>query len=84
MLLRVYQEIEASQGSLNLNDLKRRLGIERSVLDGMIQVLVQSGYLVREDVSNAADNFTCGGCSLTCTDPINYALVAKIHKTGLE
>ncbi len=45
MLKQVLAELESAGSALNLNDLSRRLGIERSALEGMVAYLVQKGKL---------------------------------------
>ena len=76
MLSRIMNEIESAHGSININELKIKLGIERSALEAMIQLLVHSGYLVNDDTPNSTDDCSCGGCSTTCFDPTNYKLIA--------
>ena len=68
MLRKVLDEVEAARAPLDLNELSRRLDLDRSVLEGMIQFWVRKGRLVddaaiagRATVACAAHG--CGGCA---------------------
>ena len=68
MLWQVLHAVEAAQAPLDLNELSRRLDVERSVLDGMIQFWVRKGRLVDDaatagQVTDACAAHGCGGCS---------------------
>jgi len=67
MLKQVLQEVEAAQGPLDLNELSRRLNVERSTLDGMIQFWVRKGRLV-DDLVESDSVCATGGCS-GCSGP---------------
>jgi len=45
MLSRILKEFEGAEGPLDLNELSRRLGVERSALNGMLEYLVRKGKL---------------------------------------
>lgn len=45
VLRRVLQELEMAQGPVDLSDLGRKLGVERSALEGMIAFWVRKGRL---------------------------------------
>jgi len=45
MLSRIIDEFRKSSGLLDLNELSQRLGVEKSALDGMLQLLVRQGKL---------------------------------------
>lgn len=83
MLNRVLQEIESTQGALTLNDLSRKLGIERGVLDGMIQFWVRKGRLLDEDAVDSAAGQGCSGgsCGTSCVGPAECTFVAKMPKS---
>jgi hypothetical protein len=83
MLNQVLQEIESTQGTLTLNDLSRKLGIERGVLDGMIQFWVRKGRLLDEDAVDSAASLECSGgsCGASCVGLAECAFVAKMPKT---
>lgn len=79
MLNRVLQEIESTQGALNLSELSRKLNIDRGVLDGMIQFWVRKGRLVDDDTVDAeCSSSTCGD---SCTGLASCTFVAKMPKT---
>ena len=56
----VLREFENARGDITLAELARKLGVERSALDGMIQLLVRKGRL--REVGGADDG--CAGCGL--------------------
>ena len=45
MLAQIIDEFKRADGLLDLNELSRRLGVERSALEGMLQLLVRQGKL---------------------------------------
>ena len=55
-LSRILKEFRDTDGPINLNELSQRLGVERSALDGMLDLLVRQGKL-RE-----IDSFGCASC----------------------
>ncbi|MEA3327029.1 MAG: FeoC-like transcriptional regulator [Chloroflexota bacterium] len=82
MIIQILHEIKTAKGSLNLNDLKNKLGIDRSALEGMIQHLVRTGHLVDEEAKAA----TCGiseRCGTNCTGLATCPFVAKMPKIYL-
>ncbi len=87
MLWKVLQEVEAAQGLLDLNELSRRLDIDRSALDGMIQFWVRKGRLV-EDTGHgnaaACAGHGCGGCASGQSCPFTMKLPRTISLVRLE
>ena len=83
MLDQVLQEIETAQSAQNLGDLSRKLGIERSALDGMIQFWMRKGRLIDDDAVETQVRAVCsiGSCGASCTGTSNCAFVAKMPKT---
>ena len=83
MLNQVLHEIKSTQGVLSLSDLSRKLAIERSALDGMIQFWVQKGCLIDDNAAEIAAGEVCatGSCGGSCAGPANCAFVAKMPKT---
>jgi hypothetical protein len=88
MLWKVLHEVERAQGPLDLNELSRRLDIERSALDGMIQFWVRKGRLVDDSAGAgcatvACANHGCGGCAsgqgcpFTMTMPRTLSLIRR-------
>ncbi|MFC1871538.1 FeoC-like transcriptional regulator [Chloroflexota bacterium] len=45
MLARIITEFRNADGIMDLNELGRRLGVERSALEGMLELLVRQGKL---------------------------------------
>lgn len=56
MLSRILREFKEAGGAIDLAELSRRLGVEPSALDGMLEVLVKQGKL----------NYLCAGASGVC------------------
>lgn len=83
MLHRVLQEIEAAQGSINLTELSRKLAVERSALDGMIQYWVRKGRLKddRQQEELTLTACTTGSCGGSCPGPQGCPFVMKLPKT---
>lgn len=83
MLNQVLHEIQNAKHGLNLNDLSRKLDVDRGALDGMIQFLVQKGRLVDDDLeestSCAAD--AVGSCGSSCEGPDNCSYIMDMPKT---
>ncbi|KPK47489.1 MAG: hypothetical protein AMJ77_02955 [Dehalococcoidia bacterium SM23_28_2] len=61
MLSRIIEELEKARGPLNLDELSRRLGVQRSALDGMIETLVRKGRLREVELGEAPP--MCAGCA---------------------
>ena len=83
MLHQVLQEIEAAQGSMNLNELSRKLAIERSALEGMIQYWVRKGRLIDDAHANAgaASGCSTGACGGSCSGPQGCPFIIKLPQT---
>jgi hypothetical protein len=81
MLWRVLREVEAAHGPIDLNELSRRLDVDRSVLDGMIQFWVRKGRLV-DDAARAGE-VACArhGCSVSCTGAQSCPFTMKTPRT---
>ena len=64
MLARIIDELKKADGALDLNELSRHLGVERSALDGMLELLVRQGKLRKVSAGTEA----CGHCAgrLSC------------------
>lgn len=83
MLYRILQEIESAKGSVNLNELSHKLGVERGALEGMIQFWVRKGRL-RDDSQPAEiplSSCTSGGCGSSCSGPQGCPFVMQLPKT---
>lgn len=83
MLNQVLQEIKFAQSALILSDLSRKLGVERSALEGMIQFWVRKGRLRDDDADLAAVTSTCSppNCDGSCLGIEVCPFVVKTPKT---
>ena len=83
MLNQVLQEIKFAQSAQNLRDISRKLSIERSALDGMIQFWVRKGRLRDDDADLAAMTRTCSlpSCDSSCIGIGVCPFVVKVPKT---
>jgi DNA-binding HxlR family transcriptional regulator len=61
MLSQILQELERADGVIDLNELSRRLGVQRSALDGMIETLVRKGRLRQVEVGETPP--LCASCA---------------------
>ncbi len=83
MLQQVLQEVESAPGAVNLNDLARKLGIERSALDGIIQFWVRKGRLRDDELEAETSPDTCssGTCKNSCPGPKDCSFVMTMPRT---
>jgi len=82
MLQQVLQEIKQAQGPVNLNDLARKLGVERSALEGMIQFWVRKGRLTDDILEAETPHDVCESmCSNSCPGPSKCAFVMSMPRT---
>jgi hypothetical protein len=82
MLIQVLREIKTSQSTLNLDDLGRKLGVERSALQGMIDYWVRKGRLQDDqEMAITPDICTSVGCAGSCTGSRNCSFKVKMPKT---
>lgn len=84
MLQQVLTEIKASQGTIRLDELSRKLSIAPSALEGMINFLVQKGHLRDEEKHEEALLCEVGSvCSSgsTCPGPQACPFVMKMPRT---
>ncbi len=89
MLWKVLHEVESAQISLDLNELSRRLDVDRSVLDGMIQFWVRKGRLVDNAASAgqataACAAHGCGGCGGGCPFPMQMPRTISLKSPASE
>jgi hypothetical protein len=89
VLRQVLQELEMAQGPISLEELSRRLDIDRDALRGMIEFWVRRGRLQNYDDAMAAalaacPTGSCSGCRLGPQDcsfatnmPRMYSLVRQ-------
>ncbi len=78
MLSRILKGFEQARGPLDLNELSRRMGVERSALDGMLEFLVRKGKL--REVGSGTE--TCAHCAgrLSCAQLQMGNLIGKSYE----
>jgi DNA-binding IclR family transcriptional regulator len=67
VLSRIIKELERAGGAIDLNELSRRLGVQRSALDGMIETLVRKGRLREVEVGEPPPMCASCGKRSACT-----------------
>lgn len=81
MLNQVLYEIQQASGPMTINELSRKLGIESSALQGMIDFWVRKGRL-RDDDALVADDAACGGsCGGSCFGLTACPFTAKMPRS---
>ena len=63
MLSQIVKEFKESGGTIDLVELSRKLGVEPSALNGMLETLVRQGRLQK---TCAAGGGSCGGSCQSC------------------
>jgi len=83
VLHQVLQEIEAAQGAVNLNELSRKLGVERGALVGMIQYWVRKGRLKDDSQAEEIPLNSCASsaCGHSCPGPQGCPFVMQLPRT---
>ncbi len=81
LLRRILHELESAEGPVDLNDLSRTLGVERSALDGMISYLIDKGRLA--ETSAAAIVGWCDSyeCAASCRGAQSCQLITKLPRS---
>jgi DNA-binding IclR family transcriptional regulator len=74
-ILKLFREID---GPLDLPELARRLGTERSALEGMLETLVRQGKLREVDPGSEACSMCAG--RLSCAHLQAGALMGKVYE----
>jgi len=64
MLSQILRQLDNAEGPLDLNGLARRLEVQPSALEDMIQFLVRKGHLREIECEDAA---ACAACPLRST-----------------
>jgi hypothetical protein len=80
MLHAILHEIQTASGPVTMQQLSRKLGVQPSALEGMIQFWVQKKRLVIDDgMGGASEISVCGGktCFHSCPGPAQCPLVSK-------
>ena len=82
MLQRILNEFESAAGGISINELGRRLGVERSALEGMIGYLVRKGIL-RDEAAAAMECRPEGSVCASCVKHCPFAAVKTPHSYTL-
>ena len=78
MLSQILHEYKKSGGAISLDGLSRKLGVERSALEGMLETLVRQGRL-REIANQSA---ACGAChGGSCAGCASHKVSANMGKS---
>jgi hypothetical protein len=83
MLSQIVKELKESGGTIDLAELSRRLGVERSALDGMLEVLVRQGKL-NHLCLGAISGGICGGSCQSCGYYRPGANMGMVYKLVLK
>jgi len=92
VLRQVLQEMEMAQGPISLEELSRRLDIDRDALRGMIEFWVRRGRLQNHDEAitatlAACPTGSCSGCRLgpqDCSSATNMPRVYSLVRQQSE
>lgn len=84
MLRELLRLVETAEGPISLADLGRRLGVDATVLDGMLQYWVRKGRLVMDGhsggVACTGGCASMGGCG-SCSGVTSCPFVARLPIT---
>lgn len=78
MLSKILKAFRETEEPLDLSELSRRLGTERSALEGMLETLVRQGKL-REIEPGSAECSHCAG-RLSCAHLKSAKLMGKVYE----
>jgi hypothetical protein len=78
MLSEILKAFRETNGPLDLNELSRRLGTERSALEGMLETLVRQGKL-REIEPGSSECSHCAG-RLSCAHLKAGNLMGRVYE----
>jgi hypothetical protein len=83
MLQQVLKEFEAAQGSISVSALSRKLGIEPSMLEAMLEFLVRQGSLQdsKQLIQQSEGSCSSGSCGKSCHGPQKCSFVANMPRT---
>jgi hypothetical protein len=82
MLKQLLKEIAKADSAIDLNELSRKLDVDRSALEGMIAYLVQKGKLRDDEKAQAVATGSCGSGSCdSCCGAQGCPFVVKTPRT---
>ena len=82
MLRQILELMRSADSPVNLNELSRELGIERSALEGMIAYLVRKDIL-RDEAAAAMECSPAGSACASCAKHCPFAAVKTPHSYTL-
>jgi hypothetical protein len=80
MLSKILKEFHDSSGIVSLNELSRRLSVERSALDGMLETLVRQGRLREVCAAGSTSSCHCNSGCNGCAKPNGIGLAGKSYE----
>lgn len=80
MLNQVLREIKTAKGSITVQELSLKMGVEPDAMEGMIQFLVRKGLLQGDDTMKNCTTVS-GACSTTKCGTSDCVFIAKMPKT---
>ncbi len=83
MLKRILHEFESAPGGISTSELSRRVSVERSALEGMIDHLVRQGKLRVDEEQPVAVAQICESrsCGRSCPGPEHCPFAVKLPRT---
>ncbi|MEA3337004.1 MAG: FeoC-like transcriptional regulator [Chloroflexota bacterium] len=83
MLRQLLLEFETAQGPVNLTELTRKLGVDRSALDGMIAYWVRKGRIKDDQAPGPAQPAMCAGssCGTSCSGLQECPFIVTLPRT---
>ena len=78
MLSEILKAFKRAEGPMDLNELSRCLDVERSVLDGMLELLVRQGKL--REISPGSEDCTHCGSRSNCAHLRSGDLMGKVYE----
>ena len=81
LLKQILQELETSQGPANIADLSRKLGVERSALEGMIAFWVRKGRLTDDYAAAVLGACASDDCGASCSGAQSCPLATRLPRS---
>ena len=78
MLSEILKAFKRAEGPMDLNELSRYLNIERSALDGMIELLVRQGKL--KEINPGSEDCTHCNSRLSCSHLQSGGSMGKVYE----
>lgn len=83
MLREILEEIRTTNSTINMNEMSRKLGLERSALEGMLSQLVRMGRLKDQQQTREENMAACAtpSCAGSCPGSKTCPLIARTPRT---